>query len=163
MKQLFNWLNWSAVSTPREEEEEEEVETVSTIGLFLGIPIRLPFPRRWPRRLVLFLLLRCFLAETIGFASKSHLHFFFSVFFWQTTLCISALLKLVDGSAPNFHFPFFNISFTQHFQSFLEHVRPFPGDICPCFKINEYLQMVRLEYEPFFDFSKVKLQKKKRE
>ena len=51
----------------------------------------------------------------------------------------------------------------QHFQSFLEHVRPFLWDFCLYFEINEYLlQMVILEYEPFFDFNKVKPHTKKK-
>ena len=153
--------------TPRREEE-----TVSTVGLFLGIPIRFPVPRRRPRRLVLFLPLRCFLAvgkrlallpnrtSTSSSLSSDKRHFA------SLTALLLIRSKLVDGSTPNFHFSFFfsNISFYATFmQSFLEHVRPFLWDFCLYFEINEYLlQMVILEYEPFFDFNKVKPHTKKK-
>lgn len=155
--------------TPRREEEEE---TVSTVGLFLGIPIRFPVPRRRPRRLVLFLPLRCFLAvgkrlallpnrtSTSSSLSSDKRHFA------SLTALLLIRSKLVDGSTPNFHFSFFFFlifPFMQHSQSFLEHVRPFLWDFCLYFEINEYLlQMVILEYEQFFDFNKVKPHTKKK-
>ena len=109
--------------TPRREEE-----TVSTVGLFLGIPIRFPVPRRRPRRLVLFLPLRCFLAvgkrlallpnrtSTSSSLSSDKRHFA------SLTALLLIRSKLVDGSTPNFHFSFFffsNISFYATFPKFL--------------------------------------------